>query len=189
MGCVRGLEVLTEDKSNVGETEMGVASPEKSPINSCCVTSSLSCDDTWFCRAARACVLDLRGARLVLLDVFCWDIPDWDEEEISSCEAIGTAPSTGIDRQVVNVAGCLFENSVSKASEEREALPSAGVRGERPRRDGDPRKEFGGETVCIKQQMNDNNCYRQRERRVIVSESFHSSEGPECVGAGIEIVH
>jgi hypothetical protein len=89
----------------------------------------------------------------------------------------------------VNVAGCLFENSVSKASEEREALPCAGVRGERPRRDGDPRKEFGGETVCIKQQMNDNNCYRRGGRRVIVSESFHSSEGPECVGAGIEIVH
>lgn len=188
MGCVRGLEVLTEDKSNVGETEMGVPSPEKSPVGSCCATSSLSSDVTWFCRAARACVLDFRGARLVLWDVFCCDFPRWEGEGISSCEAIGTAPSTGIDRQEVNVAGCLFENSVSKASEEREALPCAGVRGERPRREGDPRKEFGGETVCINKQMSDNNCYRQRGGRVIVS-GLTLSEGPECVGAGIEIVH
>jgi hypothetical protein len=149
VGCVRGLEVLTEDKSNVGETEMGVPPPENSSEGSGCATSSLSSDETWFCRAARAWVLDLRGARLVLLEVFCWGIPGWEGEEISSCEAMGTAPSTGIDRQEVNVAGCLFENSVSKASDEREALPCAGVRGERPRREGDPRKEFGGETVCI----------------------------------------
>jgi hypothetical protein len=85
--------------------------------------------------------------------------------------SIGTAPSTGIDRQEVNVAGCLFENSVGKASEERGALLCAGVRGERPRREGDPREEFGGETVCIKQQMGNNNCYRRRGGRVIVSES------------------
>jgi hypothetical protein len=84
MGCFRGLDVLTVDKSNVGETEMGVPSPEKLSVDSCGVTSSLSSDVTWFCRAARACVFDLRGARLVLLDALCCDTPGWEGERISS---------------------------------------------------------------------------------------------------------
>jgi len=61
----------------------------------------------WLFRATNASVLDLRGARFVSVGGTCSDIVN----PAASLKSvwIGTAPSTGMWREDVNVASGLFE--------------------------------------------------------------------------------
>ena len=94
----------------------------------------------------------------------------------SSWEMIGRAPSTGIERQEVKVFGCLFGNSVGKASEEEREALWGGERGERPLREGVPR-EWGD---CSMGEMGET-------EKAVHWRPVRSLGG--CVGAGIEFGH
>ena len=92
-------------------------------------------DSSRFCSATRASVLDLRGARLDVTPEDAATVRPGMATAGSLVLSIGTAPSTAIDKHVVNVALGLEVGRIS---------PWPGVptlsRGDLPRRDGVPRE-------------------------------------------------
>ena len=172
-GALRGLGVLTVDKSNVGATEIVGPSRKKTLTPASSSASVRSEDSSWDAAAvsaAMASVLDLRGARLdsmpdgFALSFFAAGLAG------SSC-SMGMAPSTGMSRQVVKVAaGDRAENSA--AGTDCRGL-SCRCRDEPPLRAGEPR-EGGeprwGEPACMCGMKQAGGC--RREHRDLQRPSF-----------------
>ena len=130
--------VLTEDKSSLLGTAIGGALRYRSAksLRSCSCSTSTDADRAWLFIAVRASVLDFRGARF---DSACFDCEaSVARAFFSDSSSIGMAPSTGMSREEMKVAGVLLVKEAWIVLDESWAMLSDENRGDLPLREGVP---------------------------------------------------